>query len=449
MKTNKILLTVLLTAVPLFGFAQEWDEIYADPTRSEPVRVQKQLQEPQKKKVVIVQGDASNMEVVANGRNVDEYNRRGSTDTLSNDQSYSDQAEDYTEYQYTDRIVRFHDPESSIKISGADEVIVYVGDDLYENYNNRGWNSNIYYGMGWGSSYYPWYDPWYYGGYYSPWYYSRWYDPWFYGYGGWYGMRSHGTTGAGIHPVLWRDYGGWYDPWYYGYGGYGYGGGGYSYGFYDGYYSSLTHNRREEVLVCTDRVQPAEAAVPHGSREDHPPRRVHAAPCPAEQPIRAAQFPQNSYGAVHEAVYKAEVHRPPQEQESLIIPAEPMTPAQDVSLIVQVPPPLKLDQQSHRISSTRNSSTYQRNTTSPTRSGNTYQRSSTSPSRSSSNYERSSTPNRSSNTYSTPSRSSSSGRSSTYSAPTRSSSSGSSYGGNSSSSSSSSGSSGRSSGSRR
>lgn len=77
MKTNKILLTVLLTAVPLFGFAQEWDDIYADPTRSEPVRVQKQLQEPQKKKVVIVQGDASNMEVVANGRDVDEYNRRG------------------------------------------------------------------------------------------------------------------------------------------------------------------------------------------------------------------------------------------------------------------------------------------------------------------------------------------------------------------------------------
>lgn len=90
--------------------------------------------------------------------------------------------------------------------------------------------------------------------------------------------------------------------------------------------------------MCTDRVQPAEAAVPHGSREDHPPRRVHAAPCPAEQPIRAAQFPAEQLRAVHEAVLQAEVHRPPQEQESLIIPAEPMTPAQDVSLIVQVPP---------------------------------------------------------------------------------------------------------------
>jgi len=33
---------------------------------------------------------------------------------------------DYEEYEYTDRIVRFHDPESSIKITGADEVIVYV-----------------------------------------------------------------------------------------------------------------------------------------------------------------------------------------------------------------------------------------------------------------------------------------------------------------------------------
>jgi len=78
--------------------------------------------------------------------------------------------------------------------------------------------------------------------------------------------------------------------------------------------------------------------VPHGSREDHPPRREHAAPCPAEQPIRAAQFPAEQPQAVHEAVLQVEVHRPPQEQESLIIPAEHMTPVPDVSLIVRVPP---------------------------------------------------------------------------------------------------------------
>jgi hypothetical protein len=41
MKTIKKLLTVLLVAVPLFGFAQEWDDIYADPTQKEPVKVRR------------------------------------------------------------------------------------------------------------------------------------------------------------------------------------------------------------------------------------------------------------------------------------------------------------------------------------------------------------------------------------------------------------------------
>ena len=85
MKTIKSLLTVLLVAVPLFGFAQEWDDIYADPTQKEPVRVQKRAEEKKKKKVVIVQGDVSNMEVTANGRDIDEYNRRGENNGFADD----------------------------------------------------------------------------------------------------------------------------------------------------------------------------------------------------------------------------------------------------------------------------------------------------------------------------------------------------------------------------
>ena len=88
MKTKKLLLTVLLVTMPLLIFAQEWDDIYADPSRNESVTVQKkQDSEPQKKKVVIVQGDVSNMEVVANGRDLDEYNRRGNTDETLQNQS--------------------------------------------------------------------------------------------------------------------------------------------------------------------------------------------------------------------------------------------------------------------------------------------------------------------------------------------------------------------------
>ncbi|NMB05895.1 MAG: hypothetical protein GX976_05895, partial [Bacteroidales bacterium] len=246
MKTNKILLAVMLTAIPFFGFAQEWDDIYANPTQKERVKAEVKQQEPQKKKVVIVQGDATGMEIQANGRDVDEYNRRSTNDLPAGDEAYENDSLEYEDYQYTDRIVRFHDPESSIKITGADEVIVYVGDDLYENYNNRGWGSNYYFGMGWGMGYYPWYDSWY-----NPWYYSGWYDPW-YGFGSYYGWsRWHSPWYYSRWHSPWY-YGGWYDPWYYGYGSYyGYGGyygyygygGGYSHGFYDGYYSSLTQNR--------------------------------------------------------------------------------------------------------------------------------------------------------------------------------------------------------------
>jgi len=96
MKTNKILLTALLTAVPLFGFTQEWDDIYADPTQNEPVKVQKEQKEQkaqkeqkeqQKKEVVIIKGDASNIELMINGRDVDEYNRRNKKDKLQEEKA--------------------------------------------------------------------------------------------------------------------------------------------------------------------------------------------------------------------------------------------------------------------------------------------------------------------------------------------------------------------------
>ncbi|HBX44367.1 MAG TPA: hypothetical protein DEG28_00535, partial [Porphyromonadaceae bacterium] len=203
-----------MATVPFLGFAQEWDDIYADPSQERIVPEQEKQAIPQKK-VVVIQGDVSGMKITANGRNVDEYNRRDADnvsepDTLSNDSTYQP-------YEYTDRIIRFHDPESSIKITGADEVIIFANDDIYDDYyRNRYSNTNVYFGTGWGwgfNSYYPWYnswyDPWYYGGWYSPWSYSRWYSPWYYGgYSSWYSPWYYSS---------------WYDPWYYG--GYGYGGG--------------------------------------------------------------------------------------------------------------------------------------------------------------------------------------------------------------------------------
>ncbi len=250
MKTKKRIIAGLLMLAPFWCFAQEWDDIYADPVQEQVIKKERTSQ-PQKKKIVVVQGSADNMFVRANGRDIDEYNRRH----LRNSDTLYDNAEasNYKQYEYTDRIVRFHDPESSVKITGADEVTVYVGDDLYtEYYQSRGNNTNLY--IGWGfNSYYPWYDswydPWYYSRWHSPWYYSRWYDPWYYHYAGWYSPWYYSRWYSPWY------YGGWYDPWYYGYSY----GGGYYHGYYDGYYSGLGHGSHAGRSSGTYRTSYANA----------------------------------------------------------------------------------------------------------------------------------------------------------------------------------------------
>ena len=61
-----------------------------------------------------------------------------------------------------------------------------------------GWDSYLGWGFGisWGTSYYPWYKPWYYDPWdwrydywYNPWYYDRWYDSWCYDY--WHHHHHH------------------------------------------------------------------------------------------------------------------------------------------------------------------------------------------------------------------------------------------------------------------
>ena len=85
-------------------------------------------------------GDAGKlgMEVIANGRDIDEYNRRGTNDTTRLMKRAISTIMKSTSIPTNRSVSR---PESSIKITGADEVIVYVGNDIYENYNNRGWSS--------------------------------------------------------------------------------------------------------------------------------------------------------------------------------------------------------------------------------------------------------------------------------------------------------------------
>jgi hypothetical protein len=136
-------------------------------------------------------------------RNVDEYNRMGSSyEVLPADTGdvitfapvegvYPDSISDF---QLTRRMERWDDYEPA---------------QAYWNGYSQGrsdaysWHSPWYY-----SSYYPWYDSWY----YDPWYYSSWhygwYDPWYYGYG--WGYPYH---------YGWYDGWGYYPHYYYGYGG--------------------------------------------------------------------------------------------------------------------------------------------------------------------------------------------------------------------------------------
>lgn len=87
---------------------------------------------------------------------VDAYNRRGNVSVYDSEQTQMPDdsivnADGYNDYEYTDRIVRFHDPANSVKISSDNEINVYVVNDTYSNYyRNRGWNFNVNFGWGWG-----------------------------------------------------------------------------------------------------------------------------------------------------------------------------------------------------------------------------------------------------------------------------------------------------------
>ncbi len=120
MKTIKFLLSGLLLLTPFIGNSQNWDDIYANPDQQPPKTIQKQKPQ-QKQKIVVIQGDASNVVVEANGRNIDEYNRRGGNEEYETGQAAVDE---YNDYEYTDRIIKYHDPESSVKITGADEITI-------------------------------------------------------------------------------------------------------------------------------------------------------------------------------------------------------------------------------------------------------------------------------------------------------------------------------------
>ena len=188
-----VLLSVLLGAMPITMMAQD-DDLYFVPTKE---NVAKEAEK---------YGMPTDTYYSGSTRSADEYNRRAWSrvapiDSAGNDiinfdgkrGVYPDSAySDVKDFKYTRRMSRFDD---------------YTPAEAYwEGYRDGRWASPWYY-----SSYWSWYDPWYYDpwyyGYYGGWYspYYAWYSPWRYrydywgGWYGWYGPRYYvyrGGTGA-------------------------------------------------------------------------------------------------------------------------------------------------------------------------------------------------------------------------------------------------------------
>lgn len=210
MKTLKFSVIALALSVPFLANAQNWDDIYGSSSNNSQKATSERKTSANdvkkaKKKVVVINDDGD-MVIKTTGNvnanfDVDAYNRR-SIDSQSDEDVYAnDQAIDSTEYQdyeYTDRIVKYHNPKNSVTVASDNDINVYVLDDNYAGYYaDRDWSFSI----GWGG-YYPWYSNRYYYGY-TGWY-GSWYNPWY--YSGWYGYGWGWPYSGGYY--------GWYDPWY-------------------------------------------------------------------------------------------------------------------------------------------------------------------------------------------------------------------------------------------
>jgi len=129
-----------------------------------------------------------------------------------------------SDYEYAERIRRFHDPRFTIHISDPEYMDIYFLDDdqwnvyvggsyawITPTWTNPSWFDYYYRPFSynswyWRSSlYYPYSFYGYHSWAYSPWYYDPWYDPWFYypsyyspyygypyyGYNNWYGNHYY------------------------------------------------------------------------------------------------------------------------------------------------------------------------------------------------------------------------------------------------------------------
>ncbi|MBR5331927.1 MAG: hypothetical protein IKV32_01325 [Muribaculaceae bacterium] len=120
-------------------------------------------------------------------RDIDEYNRQGAYYSYAADTTTNDSVLNIDGYTYTNRIERFYNP-NVVSGSGNQELIdsysvnqpvinIYV-DDVWDPYPSWGWGYS-WYAMGYYSSYYGVWNPYWYNPYWYNWGWSYCYDPFY------------------------------------------------------------------------------------------------------------------------------------------------------------------------------------------------------------------------------------------------------------------------------
>lgn len=194
--------------------AQDFDDIYYDSSHSNTSKTTSAT-------TVAPANNSYNYAGTVNGRDIDEYNRRGTTNgnytAQQPDTVYSDNGgagNGYSDYTYTMRIQRFYNP--TIVIESSDPALLTALVAPAYAAATFGTILSPFSSLYWGWDYYPasyyawnaWNNPWYYGGWNWGWH-SSWYwgDP-YWNYGWWGGCPPY-------HHHHYHDY---YRPYYHDYG---------------------------------------------------------------------------------------------------------------------------------------------------------------------------------------------------------------------------------------
>lgn len=184
MKKRLLVLMSALLTIGLISVAQEYDDIYFNSSKKKETKKNEDKKQGQKVSQVDYFSVNSNEDFVEieNNRDVDEYNRRYvNRDTTQID---SARVDDYADFEYTDRIQRFHN--SSVVEEANDAEITQLYKDSKTSSVTivvapNSWSPYWTWGVGYRSWAYGWTSS-----VYSPWYYD-----WTWGYSGWNWYHDH------------------------------------------------------------------------------------------------------------------------------------------------------------------------------------------------------------------------------------------------------------------